>query len=155
MTAEPLPSHDRDHEVLSFHLGDQNYAIDIMSVREIRGWSKPTSLPHAPAYLCGVINLRGTVLPVIDLALRLGAPESRPTPRDVIIVVSVDGLDAGLLVSAVSNILTLTGDALQALPGAAIENVPTFISALTVQDGSMIRLLDLSALLGSHNGQAA
>ena len=65
-------------EYLSFGIGDHEYSVDIMSVREIRGWTKTTSLPHAPNYVRGVINLRGTVLPVVDLAMRLGLEETDP-----------------------------------------------------------------------------
>ncbi|MEM8956988.1 MAG: chemotaxis protein CheW [Pseudomonadota bacterium] len=155
MTAGSSPNHERDRKVLSFHVGNQNYAVDILSVRKIRGWSKPTLLPHAPAYLRGVINLRGSVLPLIDLAIRLGASENRLTHRDVIIVVRVDGLDAGLLVSAVSDILTLQHDALQPAPGTAVDGATGFIEGMAVHDGAIIRLLDLSAVVRPQYGLAA
>ena len=74
-------------EYLSFGLGGNEYSVDIMSVREIRGWTRTTSLPHSPPYVRGVINLRGAVLPVIDLAVRLGLPAAEPEDRNVIIVV--------------------------------------------------------------------
>ncbi|MCR9088320.1 MAG: chemotaxis protein CheW [Rhodobacteraceae bacterium] len=155
MTAETRPGDDTGRELLSFHVADQNYAFDILSVREIRGWSRPTPLPHAPAYLLGVINLRGTVLPVIDLAARLGMPDRQSTPRDVIIVVTVAETDVGLLVSAVSDILTLPRDALQPPPGPAADPVAAFVSALAAQDGAMIRLLDLNAVIPAQGGAAA
>jgi len=68
----------KDLELLTFRVAEQEYSLDIMSVREIRGWTRTTPMPHAPAYMRGVINLRGTVLPVMDLALRLNLP-SRAT----------------------------------------------------------------------------
>ena len=77
-----------------------------MSVREIRGWTPATALPHAPAYVRGVINLRGSVLPIVDLAERLGFPQTEATQRHVIIVVQVDAQIVGLLVDAVSDILS-------------------------------------------------
>lgn len=100
-------------ELLTFRLADQEYALDIMSVREIRGWTRATPLPHAPHYMKGVINLRGTVLPVMDLAMRLGLPEREQNERNVIIVVKFEDVMTGLLVDAVSDIVALTKDDLQ------------------------------------------
>ena len=87
-------------EYLSFRIGDSEYSVEIMSVREIRGWTRTTSLPHAPHFVRGVINLRGTVLPVVDLALRLGLDASEPEERNVIIVVDVGTRVMGLRVDA-------------------------------------------------------
>ena len=103
-------------ELLTFRLADQDYAMDIMSVREIRGWTRTTPLPHAPSYMCGVINLRGTVLPVMDLAERLGLPAQEKSDRNVIIVVKQGDALTGLLVDAVSDIVALTADELQPPP---------------------------------------
>ncbi|MFT6104986.1 MAG: purine-binding chemotaxis protein CheW, partial [Paracoccaceae bacterium] len=94
----------QDLELLSFRVAEQEYSVDIMSVREIRGWSRATPLPHAAAHVCGVINLRGTVLPIIDLAKRLGLEVLAATERNVIIVVQVNGQTVGLVVDAVSDI---------------------------------------------------
>ena len=87
-------------ELLAFRLGDQEYCVDIMSVREIRGWTRATPLPFAPGHVKGVINLRGTILPVIDLAVRLGMAPVAGDDRNVIIVVAVNGHTVGLLVDA-------------------------------------------------------
>lgn len=76
-------------ELISFRIGAQEFCVDIMAVREIRGWTPATPLPHSPAYVRGVINLRGAVLPIVDLAERLGLPPSTPTQRHVIIVAQV------------------------------------------------------------------
>jgi purine-binding chemotaxis protein CheW len=75
-------------ELLTFRIAEQEYALDIMSVREIRGWTHATPLPHAPHYMKGVINLRGTVLPVMDLSTRLGLPKREQNDRNVIILFS-------------------------------------------------------------------
>jgi chemotaxis signal transduction protein len=72
-------------ELIAFRLGGQEFCVDIMSVRDIRGWTQTTPLPHSPEYVKGVINLRGSVLPVIDLAARLGFKATEPTARHVII----------------------------------------------------------------------
>ena len=144
-------------EILSFRLAGQEYAIDIMQVREIRGWSRATPLPHAPAYMRGVINLRGTVLPVIDLAERLGLAPLAAGDRAVVIVIEDKGQVTGLLVEAVSDILIVdAGDlqappALSAQPGAA----EGCIAALTVLDGRMLRVLNIRAILPQPGKDAA
>ena len=78
-----------NREFVAFRVGAQEFCIDIMGVREIRGWTPATPLPHAPAYVRGVINLRGAVLPIVDLAMRFGIGLTEPTARSVIIVVQV------------------------------------------------------------------
>ena len=98
-----------------------------MSVREIRGWTPATPLPHAPSYVRGVINLRGAVLPIIDLAARLGFLPTEPTARQVIIVVQVGTQMIGLLVDAVSDILTRRPTTIQPTPDVATETVQTFV----------------------------
>lgn len=134
-------------EYLSFRLGENEYSVEIMSVREIRGWTRTTSLPHSPPYVRGVINLRGAVLPVIDLALRLGLPADEPEDRSVIIVVDVASRSMGLRVDAVSDILSLTGNQLQPPPDMSASQLPRFVKYLTVLDDRMVRILDLNEVL--------
>jgi purine-binding chemotaxis protein CheW len=141
-------------ELLSFRAGDQEYSVDIMSVREIRGWTRATTLPHSPAYVRGVINLRGTVLPVIDLAQRLGLTSGELTDRNVIIVVNIEGRTVGLLVDAVSDILSIPHEELAPPPELAADNSQTFISALTIVDGRMIRVLDLGSVMPAVDAAA-
>ena len=96
-----------ERELIAFRIGEQEFCVDIMAVREIRGWAPVTPLPHSPTFLRGVLNLRGAVLPIVDLAGRLGLPAAEPTARHVIIVAQVNGQVIGLLVEAVSDILTI------------------------------------------------
>ena len=145
----------QEHELLSFRVGEQEYSVDIMSVREIRGWTRATPLPHAPAFMRGVINLRGTVLPIIDLAIRLGLPSNARSDRDVIIVVQAADQTVGLLVDAVSDILAIPTPELQPPPDMATDNARAFIRALTIVGGRMIRVLDLDAVLPHVQGNAA
>lgn len=142
-------------ELLTFQLADQEYSLDIMSVREIRGWTKTTPLPHAPSYMKGVINLRGTVLPVMDLSERLGLKPQKQTDRNVIIVVNHDDVMTGLLVDAVSDIIALTDDDLQPPPEMQASTAPNVVSALTLIDERMIRVLDLSSIVLSVQSTAA
>ena len=155
MTNEVQKHSDRTGvELLSFRVGEQEYSVDIMSVREIRGWTRATTLPHSPAYVRGVINLRGTVLPVIDLAQRLGLPSGELTDRNVIIVVHIVGRTVGLLVDAVSDILSIPQDELSPPPELAADNSQTFINALTIVEGRMIRVLDLGSVLPAVDAAA-
>jgi purine-binding chemotaxis protein CheW len=142
-------------ELLTFKLADQEYSLDIMSVREIRGWTKTTPLPHAPSYMKGVINLRGTVLPVMDLSQRLGLKPREHTDRNVIIVVNHEDIMTGLLVDAVSDIIALTSEDLQPPPEMQSSNSPNVVSALTLIDERMIRVLDLSSIVTSVQTTAA
>jgi purine-binding chemotaxis protein CheW len=142
-------------ELLTFRLVDQDYALDIMSVREIRGWTRTTPLPHAPSYMCGVINLRGTVLPVMDLADRLGLPAQEKSDRNVIIVVKQGDAMTGLLVDAVSDIVALTPDDLQPPPDMSPGLAPNVVSALTLLDDRMIRILDLAETVSVPESVAA
>lgn len=137
-------------ELLTFRLSDQDYAIDIKSVREIRSWTRATQLPHAPAYMKGVINLRGTVLPVMDLAARLGLPSPEQSARSVIIVVRQNDAMAGLLVDAVSDIVTLTADEMQSPPEMSTTGTTKatgVVRCLAVIDDQMIRILDLACII--------
>ncbi len=144
-----------EQELLSFRVAEQEYSVDIMAVREIRGWAKATPLPRAPAYVCGVINLRGTVLPIVDLAARLGLERCQRTDRDVIIVVQIRHHTLGLLVEAVSDILAIPRDALQPPPEMSAAGARGFVSALTIHEGRMIRVLDLDKVLPEDRSEAA
>lgn len=142
-------------EYLSFRIAENEYSVDITSVREIRGWTRTTSLPHSPPFVRGVINLRGTVLPVVDLALRLGFDTSEPEDRNVIIVVDVGDRVMGLRVDAVSDILSFEPDQLQQPPDITTGSNSRFVKSLTVVDESMVRILDLEAVLPSDEELAA
>ena len=155
MAQEKSSQNTSEVELLSFRLADEEYSVDIMSVREIRGWTRATPLPHAPMHVRGVINLRGTVLPVVDLSVRLGMEPVVGDARNVIIVVQVGSQTAGLLVNAVSDILALPRTELQPPPELAADAAHSFIEALTIVDGRMIRVLDLTAVLPDENAEAA
>ena len=152
---EGRPTEQGEVELLSFRIGENEYSVDIMAVREIRGWTRATSLPHAPEYVRGVINLRGAVLPVIDLALRLNLEAEEPSERNVIIVVDVHGRNMGLRVDAVSDILSFPRDQLQPPPEMEADRDHGFVQALTIHDGRMIRILDLAQVLPSPKDAAA
>lgn len=155
MTDTHANTPDPDLELLSFRIEEQEYCVDIMSVREIRGWTKATPLPYSPPHVKGVINLRGTVLPVIDLSARLGMGPINAEERNVIIVVSLDGEMAGLLVDAVSDILTVPRSEMQTPPDIGADPSSRCVDALLLVEGKLIRVLDLRVVLPSHARDAA
>ena len=146
-------------ELISFLIGTQEFCVDIMAVREIRGWTPATPLPHSPAYVRGVINLRGAVLSIVDLAARLGFPPTEPSARAVIIVAQIgDNLGnqvVGLLVDAVTGILTVTSDTVQPTPDVASDMARSFVTGVLAVDGRMISLITLDHVLPSVERQAA
>lgn len=142
-------------ELISFRIGDQEYCVDIMSVREIRGWAPATPLPRAPSFMLGVINLRGAVLPVIDLSSRLGLGQTKPTARSVIIVVRIDTHLVGLLVDAVSDILTVDDAAVQPTPDVSCDAVKSFVKGIIALDGRMISWIVLDRILPEQQAEAA
>lgn len=133
-------------QLITFRLGEQSFGVDIMAVREIRAWSPTTRLPHVPSYVVGVVNLRGTVLPVMDLAARLGWEPTTPTDRHVIIVAQIAGQLRGLIVDAVSDIVTAQDEDIQPAPAAGGDAVVPFLEGLVAQEERMVMVLDLAAL---------
>ncbi len=142
-------------ELIAFRIGDQEFCVDVMSVREIRGWTPATAMPHAPGYMLGVINLRGAVLPIVDLSARLGMKRSEPTQRHVIIVAQVRRKAVGLLVDAVSDILTITGDSIQPTPEVSSDYERQFARGIVAIDRRMICLIELDALFLDSESEAA
>ena len=145
----------RDCELITFRIGTQEFCVNIMTVREIRGWTPATPLPRSPLFVRGVINLRGAVLPIIDLAARLGFEPTQPTQRHVIIVAQVEHQVIGLLVDAVSDILTVNDAAVQPPPEVASEMVRTFVQGLLAIDGRMVSLIALDHVLPKLELEAA
>jgi len=146
-------------EMVSFRLGEQDFCIDIMNVREIRRWSPPTALPHAPAHVLGLVNLRGAVLPVLDLARRLGLAADGAPPgasgRAVVIVAVLGERVFGLVVDTVSDILSVPEEAVRPVPAIGAASEPGLIQGIAAVGGRMIRLLDLAGVLGVEPGGPA
>ena len=134
-------------ELISFQIGEQEFCVDITSVREIRGFTPATPVPHAPAYMRGVINLRGAVMPVIDLGSRLGMQTSEPTARHVIIVAKVGDHSVGLVVDAVCETFAVTPDQIQPLPELGGESMRSVVRGFLQIDERMISLISLDQIL--------
>ncbi len=142
-------------EYITFRIGDQYFCIDIMSVREIRGWTPATTLPRAPGYVRGVINLRGVVLPILDLADRLGFPATEPTARHVIIVAQTGKHVVGLLVDAVSDIINMPADKVQPTPDVGSDAARAFVLGVMAIEDRMISLIALESVMPTPVGEAA
>lgn len=141
-------------EFLSVRVGEQEYAMDIKSIREIRGWIASTQLPYAPNYIKGMINLRGSVLIVVDLACRLGLGHTEPNPASVVVVVEHGERVAGLLVDAVCDIVTVTDDMRQATPETG-SNVPkSYVQGLVMMENRIISILSIAAVIPDERLQA-
>lgn len=133
-------------QLITFQIGDQFLGVDIMAIREIRAWTPTTALPHVAVHVRGVVNLRGTVLPVIDLSARLGWGLAEPTTRHVIIVVQIAEQLQGLIVDAVNDIVSIeTGD-LQPPPALGANSAGDYLEGLVPVDGRMVMVLNLDEL---------
>ena len=136
-------------EVLVFVLGSEEYGVDILKVQEIRGYDKVTPIPAAPDYLKGVVNLRGTIVPVIDLRVKFRLPEARYDAFTVVVVLRIAGRIVGLVVDGVADVVRLAPDEVRAAPGLGSVVDASFIAGLATQGERMVLLLDIERLLST------
>jgi len=134
-------------QYLTFRLGEQEYGLELLSVQEIRGFTPITPIPNVPRHLRGVINLRGTVLPVIDLRMKFGLEEIEYTKFTVIVIASVGERLVGLIVDAVSDVLTAQSDEVQPRPDFGDEIDTRFVSGMYRNGDRLAILLELGQLL--------
>ncbi|MBB3692313.1 MULTISPECIES: chemotaxis protein CheW [Sphingomonas] len=134
-------------QLITFQLGDQHLGVDIMAIREIRAWSPATPLPNVPSHVRGVVNLRGVVLPVLDLRHRLGWGVTDPTARHVIIVVRIGEQLQGIIVDAVNDIVTVQTEDMQPLPDMGDAAAAQFLDGLATIDQRLILVLALERLV--------
>ena len=142
-------------KLVAFHIGNQEFCIDIQNVREVRGWTLATPIPHAPPYVRGVINLRGAVLPVVDLSLRFGLSKSEQTSRQVIIVTQIGPQIAGLLVDAVSDIISVEVSSIKPTPDVASFAAKAFVRGVLGLDDRMISVIATEQILPEQQKAAA
>ena len=142
-------------EIVSFHLGDQEFCIDIMAIREIRGWAPVTPMPHTPSYVLGLINLRGAVIPVIDMACRLGMKMTEPSERSAIIVTDIAGKLVGLLVEQVSDMMTIKSEDLQPAPEIIPEQQRAFCRGIVALEKTMVCFLNLDTVIADELAREA
>lgn len=133
-------------EIIAFRLNGQEFCVMTTTIREIRGWSPSTPMPHSPPDVIGVMNLRGLVIPIIDLSLKLGMPPTVPNMRSAIVVADVHSMVVGLLVDQVSDILTIRGNQIHPLPEVAASFDRDFSDGIITHDNGMICFLNLASM---------
>jgi len=134
-------------QFISFAIGGDQYGVDIMAVREIKGWSEITHLPKQPDYVRGVLNLRGVIVPIIDLRCRFGQGLTDATPLHIVIIVQSGSRTVGLLADRVLDIVSLEASQIQPVPRIARGARVDFLSGLVTVDNAMIAVIDLPNLL--------
>jgi purine-binding chemotaxis protein CheW len=137
-------------QYLTFTLGKEEYGIPILKVQEIKGYAPTTPIPNAPAYVRGVMNLRGTIIPVIDLRRRFGMPETEYNRFNVVVVVLVGTRTMGLLVDAVSDVLNIPPNDIQPPPDFAERDGIQTISGLARADDKLVMLMDIDRMLSKQ-----
>jgi purine-binding chemotaxis protein CheW len=140
-------------QVLTFVLGSETYGVDILRVQEIRGWSAVTKIPHAPPHVLGVLNLRGSIVPIVDLRMRFALDRAEYTGVTVIIVLSVrsstGNRDFGVVVDGVSDVVDVDTGAVKPAPDLGSRTATEHIRGLVPVSGRMVVLLDIDRLIGS------
>lgn len=133
-------------QLIAFLIEEQLYGVEITTVREIRAWNGATPLPSTREFVRGVINLRGTIVPIFDLRARFGDGQTEPTKTHVVVVMSVGDKWVGILVDAVSDILTVSKDDIHAVPeGNSVDT--ELLNGIVTHDNRMVGLIDLEAVV--------
>ena len=148
--AEKKDTSAMDGKFLTFILGKEIYGIEILKAREIIGLMDITTVPQTPEYMKGVINLRGKVIPVIDLRLKFGMPEEEHTQETCVIVVEVNNTSLGIIVDSVSEVSDINGGEIEDAPSFGQGIDTSFIMALGKVKDKIIILLDIEAVLSSE-----
>ena len=136
-------------EYLTFTLGTEEYAIDILKVQEIRGYEQPTLIANAPPFIKGVINLRGTIVPIVDLRIKFNLGKIEYTPFTVVIILNVAGRVIGTVVDSVSDVISLTRAQIRPAPDFSGSFDTRYILGLATVDGRMMIVTDIERLMTS------
>ena len=148
--APAVGAHASSAEYLTFRLGAEEYGIDILRVQEIRSYEPPTRIANAPSHMLGVVNLRGVIVPVVDLRIKLGCVSVEYNGLTVVIVLNVKGRVVGVVVDSVSDVLELPREQIRPAPEMTSSTVDTaFITGIASVGERMLILMDIEALMGS------
>jgi purine-binding chemotaxis protein CheW len=146
------------NQMLTFTLGEETYGVDILRVQEIRGWTPVTRIPQTPPHVLGVLNLRGSIVPIVDLRMRFMLPHAEYTPLTVIIVLSVESnagrRDFGVVVDGVSDVIDVAASDVKPAPDLGEQVTTEFIEGLASVSGRMVMLLDIDRLIGGEIASA-
>ena len=136
-------------EFLTFRLGLEEYGIDILKVQEIRGYDQVTRIANTPDYIKGVINLRGVIVPIVDMRLKFAIGAAEYTPFTVVIILNVAGRVVGMVVDSVSDVVALTPEQIRSAPEFHASMNTGYLTGLGVLDGRMLILMDIERLMTS------
>ncbi len=136
-------------EFLTFRLGDEEYGIDILKVQEIRGYDAITQISNAPEFIKGVVNLRGTIVPIVDMRIKFRLGQATYDQFTVVIILNVDTRIVGIVVDGVSDVLSLSSDQMRPTPGLGSMIDIEFITGLGRIDERMLILVDIAKLMNS------
>lgn len=142
----PVPE---PREFLAFKLGEEEYGIDILRVQEIRSYEEPTRLAGAPGFVKGVVNLRGVIVPIVDLRLKFGL-DANYDPFTVVIVLNIGVRIVGIVVDAVSDVVSLAAEQMRALPDFNGDVDTRHLLAIGALDERMLILVDIEQLMATH-----
>jgi len=137
------------NQYLTFTLGQEEYGVEILKVQEIKGFSAITPIPNTPSYIKGVMNLRGTIIPVVDLRSKFGMSEAEYNQFTVIIVVTVGTKVMGVIVDAVSDVLNIPRSDIQETPDFGSEVEARFISGMAKAGEKLVVLVDIDKVVNS------
>jgi purine-binding chemotaxis protein CheW len=134
-------------EYLTFTLGHEEYAIDILKVQEIRGYEQPTTIANAPDFIKGVINLRGTIVPIVDLRIKFQVGKAEYTPFTVVIILNIGERIVGVVVDGVSDVITMSSSRIRPAPEFSAAVDTRYIVGLATLDERMLIVVDIARLL--------
>ncbi len=148
-------AHDPSEQYLTFYIEDEIYGVDILSVQEIRGWEPATEIPNSPEYIKGVINLRGTVVPITDLRCRFGIKQFEYSGVTVVIIIKVPSGKSekimGIVVDAVSDVSNFSKNDIHPAPELSENKKSAFVKGLGSAENKMVILLDINKLMGASD----
>lgn len=140
---------EQANEFLTFRLGKEEYGVEILKVQEIRGWEQPTTIANAPEFIKGVINLRGTIVPIVDMRIKFALGEAAYDMFTVVIILNVGGRIVGMVVDSVSDVITLPVEQIRPAPEFSSAFDTQYITGLGTLDQRMLILINIEKLMMS------
>ena len=137
------------YEFLAFTLGNEEYGIDILKVQEIRGYENPTRIANAPDFIKGVINLRGLIVPIVDMRIKFNLGEAEYNNLTVVIILNIGGRVVGMVVDSVSDVITLSQEHIKPAPAMTSVLDTSYLTGLGTVDDRMLILVDIDKLMSS------
>jgi purine-binding chemotaxis protein CheW len=150
--AEQLQGHgasDSDNEFLAFKLGKEEYGIDILKVQEIRGYEAVTRIANAPEFIKGVVNLRGIIVPIVDMRIKFNLGEPTYDQFTVVIILNIGGRVTGMVVDSVSDVITLSPEQIKPAPEMGTAFNSDYLTGLGTLNERMLILVDIDKLMSS------